>query len=146
MDGEVGDSLCDGLHFKRLVVHEPVVLRLHSGPLHQHLGVGSQAGEGERAVLVDLDDLLDGGWLHEGGGDALLDGEHHALGGNHSDGCRAELDGLDRIFDLLTNLSDKFLEQIWQQNLHFETIETVCLAPDARLTCPILQIGWPEYN
>ena len=103
LDGQVGDGLRDGLHLERLVVGEPVVLRLHSGPLHQHLGVCGEAGEGERAVLVHLDYLLDGGGLHEGGGDALLHGEHHALGGHHSDGRRAELDGLDRIFDLLTN-------------------------------------------
>ena len=44
--------------------------------------------------------------LLELGGEAVLlctSGPHHALGGNPSDGCRAELDGLDRIFDLLTN-------------------------------------------
>ena len=51
-------------------------------------------------MLVHLHDLLNGGGLHEGGSDALLDREHNALGGHHADGRRAELDGLDRIFDL----------------------------------------------
>ena len=103
LDGQVGDGLRDGLHLEGLVVHEPVVLRLHPGTLHQHLGVGGEAGEGERAVAVDLDDLLDGGGFHQGRGDALLHGEHDALGSHHSDGGRAKLDGLDSIFDLLTN-------------------------------------------
>ena len=103
LDGQVGDGLRDGLHLEGLVVHEPVVLRLHPGALHQHLGVGGEAGEGERAVAVDLDDLLDGGGFHQGRGYALLHGEHDAFGSHHSDGGRAKLDGLDSIFDLLTN-------------------------------------------
>jgi hypothetical protein len=51
-------------------------------------------------VAVDLDDLLDGGGLEEGGGDALLDAEDDAFGGGDSDGRGAELDGLEGVFDL----------------------------------------------
>lgn len=51
-------------------------------------------------MAVDLDNLLNGGGLEEGGGDSLLDAEDNTLGCGYADGRGAELDGLERVFDL----------------------------------------------
>ena len=108
LNGQIGYRLSNGLHLEGLVIHKPVVLRLHPSSFYQHLGVGGEAREGKCAVAVDLNNLLNGSGFHEGRGDALLDGEHNALGGDHTDGRRAKLDGLDRIFNLSTNWRVKF--------------------------------------
>lgn len=51
-------------------------------------------------MAVDLDNLLDGGGLQEGGRDALLDAEDDAAAGCDADGGGSELDGFERVFDL----------------------------------------------
>jgi hypothetical protein len=51
-------------------------------------------------VAVDLDNLLDGRGLEQGGGDALLDAEDNALVGGDADGRAAQLDGLEGVLDL----------------------------------------------
>ena len=40
---EVTDGLRNALHRHWLVVHEPVILSLHSGPVHHRAGVGNEA-------------------------------------------------------------------------------------------------------
>ena len=62
--------------------------------------VGLEAGHGATDVAIDLDDLLDGGGLEEGGGDTLLDTEDNTFRGGDADGSRAELDGFKGVFDL----------------------------------------------
>jgi hypothetical protein len=51
-------------------------------------------------VAVNLDNLLDRRRLEQGRRDALLDAEDDALGRGDADGCAAELDGLEGVFDL----------------------------------------------
>lgn len=51
-------------------------------------------------MAVDLDNFLDRGGLEEGGGDTLLNAKDDAFGGCDTDGCRAEFDGFERVFDL----------------------------------------------
>ena len=77
-----------------------MVLALHPGPVYQGLAVRGQAGEGAGQVGVDLDDLLDGGGLHERAGDPLLDRQDDALGGLDPDGSGAQLDGLEGVLYL----------------------------------------------
>lgn len=51
---------------------EGVVLTLDTGMLDQVAGISLQTGHSTADVLVDLDDLFDGGSLEEGGCDPLL--------------------------------------------------------------------------
>ena len=75
-------------------------LALDAGVLDHGAGVGLEAGHGTANVAVDLYNLLDGGGLEEGGGDALLDAEDDAFGGGDADCGGAELDGFEGVFDL----------------------------------------------
>lgn len=97
---QVADGLGAGLDPQALVVVEGVALALDAGVLDHAPGVGLQAGHGAADVAVDLDDLLDGGGLEQGGGDALLDAEDDALVGGDADGRAAQLDGLEGVLDL----------------------------------------------
>ena len=63
-------------------------------------GVGLETTHGGPDVSVDFHDLLDGGGLEEGGGDALFYAEDDAGRGADADGCAAELDGFEGVFDL----------------------------------------------
>lgn len=97
---EVADGLGAGLDPQALVVVEGVALALDAGVLDHAPGVGLQAGHGAADVAVDLDDLLDGRGLEQGGGDALLDPEDDTLVGGDADSCAAKLDGLEGVLDL----------------------------------------------
>lgn len=88
-EGQVADGLGAGLDAELLVVVEGVGLAFHAGVLDHRAGIGLQPGHGAADVAVDLDDLLDGGGLKEGGGYALLDTQDDAFGGGHADGCAA---------------------------------------------------------
>ena len=88
------------LHADGLVVREGVVLRLDAGVVDEGPGVGDQAAHGGADVGVDLGDLLHGGRVEEGAGQALLDGQDAAALGLEADGGGAQLDGLDGILDL----------------------------------------------
>jgi len=63
-------------------------------------GVGLQPAHGAPDVPVDLDNLLDRRGLEQGGGDALLDAQDHAVASGDADGGAAQLDGLERVLDL----------------------------------------------
>lgn len=77
-----------------------MVLRLDAGMVDEGPGVGDQTAHGGPDVGVDLGDLLHGGGVEEGAGQALLDGQDATALGLEADGRRAELDGLDGILDL----------------------------------------------
>lgn len=98
--GQIANGLGTALDTQVLVVVEGVALALDAGMLDHGAGVGLEAGHGTADVAVDFDNLLDGGGLEEGGGDALLDTEDDALGGGDADGRGAQLDGLEGVFDL----------------------------------------------
>lgn len=98
--GQVADGLGAGLDPQALVVVEGVALALDAGVLDHAPGVGLQAGHGAANVAVDLDNLLDGRGLEQGGGDALLDAEDDALVGGDADGRAAQLDGLEGVLNL----------------------------------------------
>jgi hypothetical protein len=98
--GEIADGLGAALNTERLVVVEGVGLAFDSGVLDHGAGIGLETGHGTANVAVDLDNLLDGGSLEEGRGNALLDTEDDTLGGGHADGRGAKLNGLERVFDL----------------------------------------------
>jgi len=84
--GEITNGLGARLDAQRLVVVEGVGLALDAGVLDHGAGVGLEPGHGAADVAVDLDDLLDGGGLEEGGGYALFDAEDDAFGGGDADG------------------------------------------------------------
>lgn len=71
--GQVTDGLGAALDSQRLGVVEGMVLAFDTGMLDQGPGICLQTGHGAANVLVDLNDLLDGGGLEEAGGDTLLD-------------------------------------------------------------------------
>lgn len=98
--GQVTDGLGAALDAERLVVVEGMALGLDTGVLDHGACVSLEAGHGAADVAIDLDDLLYGGGLEEGGGDTLLDTEDNAFRGGDADGGRAELDGLEGVFDL----------------------------------------------
>lgn len=98
--GEVADGLGGRLDAEGLGIVEGVGLRLDAGVLDHGPRVGLQPGHGAADVPVDLDDLLDGRGLEEGGGDALLDAQDDAFRGGYADGRAAELDGLEGVLDL----------------------------------------------
>lgn len=98
--GQVADGLGAGLDAQGLVVVEGVALALDAGVLDHAAGVGLQAAHGAANVAVDLDNLLDGRGLEQGGGHALLDAQHHAFVGGDADGGGAELDGFEGVLDL----------------------------------------------
>jgi hypothetical protein len=98
--GEVADGLGGALDAEGLGVVEGVRLRLDTGVLDHGAGVGLEAGHGAANVAVNLDNLLDRRRLEQGRRDALLDAEDDALGRGDADGCAAELDGLEGVFDL----------------------------------------------
>lgn len=99
-EGQVADGLGARLDAEGLVVVEGVRLGLDAGVLDHGAGIGLEAGHGAADVAVDLDDLLDGRGLEQGGGDALLDAEDDALRGGDADGRGPELDRLEGVFDL----------------------------------------------
>lgn len=98
--GQVADGLGAGLDAQGLVVVEGVALALDAGVLDHAAGVGLQPAHGAADVPVDLDNLLDGRGLEEGGGHALLDAEDHALVGRDADRGGAELDRFEGVLDL----------------------------------------------
>lgn len=98
--GQVADGLRAALDAEGLGVVEGVRLALDAGVLDHAASIGLQPGHGAADVPVDLDDLLDGRGLEEGGGDALLDAEDDALRGSDADSRAAELDGFERVLDL----------------------------------------------
>lgn len=98
--GEIADGLGAALNAERLVVVEGVGLAFDSGVFDHGAGIGLETGHGTANVAVDLDNLLDGGSLEEGRGNALLDTKDDTLGGGYADGRGAKLDGLERVFDL----------------------------------------------
>jgi len=51
-------------------------------------------------VFVHLNDLLDGGGLHEDRSDAFLNGQHHTFRSLDADRRRSQFDGLDGILNL----------------------------------------------
>lgn len=116
--GQVADGLGAALDTQGLVVVEGMALALDSGMLDHGAGVCLEAGHGTANVAVDFDNLLNRGGLEEGGGDALLDTEDDTFGGGDADGCRAELDGLKRVFDLEeTALGGEGVDTpIWEAN------------------------------
>ena len=61
---------------------------------------GARASKKKYSGLIDLGNLLDGGRVEEGTGQALLDGQDATALGLEADGRRAELDRLDGILDL----------------------------------------------
>lgn len=97
---QIADGLGAGLDAQGLVVVERVALTLDTGVLDHAAGIGLQAAHGAANVAVDLNDLLDGGGLEQGGGDALLDAEHHTLVGCDADCGGSELDSFEGVFDL----------------------------------------------
>jgi hypothetical protein len=56
--------------------------------------------DGAANVFVDLNDLLHGACLKKCARHSLLHAEYDALAGLDSDGCAAELDGFEGVFDL----------------------------------------------
>lgn len=98
--GQVADGLRAALDAERLVVVEGVALALDARVLNHGPGVGLQARHGAANVAVDFDNLLDRRRLEQGGCDALLDAEDDALGGGDANRRGAQLDGLERVFDL----------------------------------------------
>lgn len=97
---QIADGLGAALHPEGLGVVEGVRLALDTGVLNHAACVGLETGHGAADVLVDLDDLLDGGGLEEGGGYTLLDAEDDTFRGGDADGCAAELDGFEGVLDL----------------------------------------------
>lgn len=85
-EGKIANGLGAGLDAEVLVVVEGVGLALYAGVLDHGAGVGLEARHCAADVAVDLDDLLDGGGLEEGGGDALFDAEDDTGGGGDADG------------------------------------------------------------
>lgn len=98
--GEIADGLGSALDAKGLVEVEGVALALYAGVLDHGAGVGLEAGHGAANMAVDLDNLLYRGCLKEGRCDSFLDAENDTLGSGNADGCGAELDGFERVFDL----------------------------------------------
>lgn len=56
--------------------------------------------DGAANVFVDLNNLLHGACLQECARHSLLHAEYDALASLNSDGCAAELDGFEGVFDL----------------------------------------------
>lgn len=98
--GQIADGLGAALDAQGLVVIEGVALRLDAGVLDHAASVGLQTTHGAADVAVDLDNLLDRRRLQQGRGHPLLHAQHDALRRRHADGCAAQLDGLERVFDL----------------------------------------------
>lgn len=98
--GEVADGLGGALDTEGLGVVECVGLGLDTGVLDHGAGIGLEARHGAADMAVDFDNLLDGGGLKEGGSDTLLDTEDNTLRGCDTDGCAAELDSFEGVFDL----------------------------------------------
>ena len=69
------------LYPQRLGIVEGVVLALDSCVLDHASRIGLQTRHSASNVTVDLDNLLDGAGLEEGGGYALFDAEDDALAG-----------------------------------------------------------------
>ena len=59
-----------------------------------------KAGDGAANVFVDFDDLLHGARLQQCTCHSLLHAEYDTLASLDSDGCAAELDGFEGVFDL----------------------------------------------
>lgn len=98
--GQVADGLGAALDSQVLVEVEGVRLALDAGVLDHRPRVRLQPAHGAPDVPVDLDYLFHGGRLEQGRRHALLDAQHHALRRGDADGCAAELDGLEGVFDL----------------------------------------------
>jgi hypothetical protein len=98
--GQVADGLGARLDAQGLVVIEGVALALDARVLDHAARIGLQPAHGAPNVPVDLDNLLDRRRLEQGRRDALLDAQDDALGRGHADGRAAELDSLERVFDL----------------------------------------------
>lgn len=56
-----------------------MVLALDPGMFDQVTSIGLQTGHGAANMLVNLDDLFNGGRLEEGRGDTLLDAEDYTF-------------------------------------------------------------------
>ena len=59
-----------------------------------------ETGNGAANVFVDLNNLLHGACLQKCARHSLLHAEYDALASLDSDGCAAELDGFEGVFDL----------------------------------------------
>lgn len=68
--------------------------------LNECPAVGLETGDGAANVFVDLNNLLHGACLKKRARHSLLHAEDHTLAGLDADGCAAELDGLEGVFDL----------------------------------------------
>jgi hypothetical protein len=62
--------------------------------------VGLETGDSAADVFVNLNNLLHGARLQECARHSLLHAEYDALASLDSDGCAAELDGFEGVFDL----------------------------------------------
>ena len=98
--GQVADGLGAALDAQGLVVVEGVALGLDAGVLDHAAGVGLKARHGAPDVPVDLDNLFDRRRLQKRRGHPLLHAQHHALRRRDADGGAAQLDRLERVFDL----------------------------------------------
>lgn len=74
--GQVANGLGAALYPEGFGVVEGMGLALDAGVLNHAASIGLEAGHGAADVSVDLDDLLDGRGLQEGGCYALLDAEN----------------------------------------------------------------------
>lgn len=59
-----------------------------------------KTGDGAANVFVDLHNLLHGARLQKCARHSLLHAEYNALASLDTDGCAAELDGFEGVFDL----------------------------------------------
>lgn len=68
--------------------------------LNECSAVGLKTRNGATNVFVNLHNLLHGACLQQCARHSLLHTKYDALASLDSDGCAAELDGFERVFDL----------------------------------------------